>query len=926
VTNVPKSRPTMLLVLGLLLVVLGVAGYFTWDHFTRRPTPPEPNTKRPSDPPDSNPKPPSATPEQKLAQADQLRKQGKLGEAAQIYRELVQLKTQQSSQAVQAVAAMLDESEQGDKAAAAELAEVLRAAWELRDQPGAVKDLFPRGLKLVEARIETDPAGCLALLDAVEPAASKSEDVLPTRQKILEKLIRQQADNVDWVSRLAFLYEQTGKRELCQPLLEPLANKLGTTDGARILGQAYLIQGKQDEAFALLQPYIEAHAPLLRDILQKSTKASQTAATQLAESVNNHTAPDFDFSAYDAASMQKKQELAGAYINQRLANNAEVKKLQEALQREAMVVPVVLDVGVLQLARIQRMGDAAEIEAELRRLEKVLLAVSDLAGDQDKYRLTLAQVHYGLGQHTEGRKLFDEVLQADGRKFETLLQVARLLGEWGVKSEAQKLLEEAYARKDVEEAKRQEAALLRSRAARNAEEQITWLERSNLSDPDIKAALASARGAMALTEGKEADAVNFFREAAAVHAAVKPETAVSLHSGGLALLAVYEANGERALLDQAVEKLEKSLTLQQNDGVVMGNVARAVLSAGLADVIGNRIDLARLKHSPGPDDLAYLYLNDPERQALRRQLTENGRIKRAGELFDLAVNLAPTDASLYRSYEQLLSVIDDQAGLATLLRRARKATPDLAADRQRLQQFWQGKNDEEARRKADLAVAKAEGLVAAVRPAAKEEGATFALAVGGLVDARLRQEALGIDFDADALIKLAEEAHKAAPSTGTVSRLNAALLARASKSLAAQDPDYAAMVGKARRSLSSGYLAAAALWRENRPAEALLGSADVRQVQKLLVEEYTRLPDQADEWTWMMLRAAHPDEAHRIAETINTNERLNLERSLEVKLTPINAVTALRQCWAQEAAGKAGPTKNLPEALKQAARAGVPLP
>ena len=99
----------------------------------------------------------------------------------------------------------------------------------------------------------------------------------------------------------------------------------------------------------------------------------------------------------------------------------------------------------------------------------------------------------------------------------------------------------------------------------------------------------------------------------------------------------------------------------------------------------------------------------------------------------------------------------------------------------------------------------------------------------------------------------------------------------------------------------------------------------MKRVLELIQDEFTRLPERAGLWDWVMLRAAHPDQAARVAETVKANERLRLERSLETKLSPLNAVTALRQCWALEAAGKADKAALL-EPLKEAARAGVPLP
>jgi len=792
----------------------------------------------------------------------------------------------------------------------------------MRDQPGAVKDLFDRGKKLADACSADNPATSLAFLEAIEPAAPKGENLLPARQKLLERLVRDQPENIDNVSRLAVVFEQTGHRDRCKPLLEPLEKKLGTSEGARILGLLYFEQGKHEQAYALLQPYVDSRINALRDAEKKYETASKEAQEQIFQRLKDGTAKDFDVTRYRAAPEKQKGEMLGEYMTRHLKNNKELTNLQESFQSQLAVVPVVLDLGMLQLARGQRLTDIEERKAELERAEKTFLSVRGIAGEQAEYKLSLGQVYYWLGKQEEGRILFEEVLKADGRKFESLAHVAHLLRELGAMADARTLLEEAYAKTGVEQEKRQQAALMRALSRKDLDDEISWLEKANPNSAEVKAALANARGQKALREGQDNEAAKAFREAVAVYQK-QPENAATLNNAGLANLSVYQASGERAALDAGIAMLEKGLSLDPGNGITTGNLAATVLSAGLADVIGNRIDLAKLKQMAGVSDLAFLFLNHAGQKVLARQLSDNARIKRARTLFDRALVLAPNNAYLYSQCEQLLSFLDDREGLANLERRAREATPDLAAVRQQMQDFWQGKNDALTRQSTQTAVARGERMIAAARPGG---GPTFALAVSSLIHARHKLEQLGSAVDNDALVKLAEEAHKAAPSSGTVSLLMSALLARANKSLAEQEPEYAAMERKARRSLGSVYLVAVALWREGKPRLTAMGNADVVRVMGLILEDFKQLPDQTDEWNWVMVRTAHPDDAARIAEALKKNERMNLERLLEVRLSPVNAITALRQCWALEAKGKLLETTATPEPLKQAARAGVPLP
>jgi hypothetical protein len=177
--------------------------------------------------------------------------------------------------------------------------------------------------------------------------------------------------------------------------------------------------------------------------------------------------------------------------------------------------------------------------------------------------------------------------------------------------------------------------------------------------------------------------------------------------------------------------------------------------------------------------------------------------------------------------------------------------------------------------------------------------------------------------DHDALVKLAEEAHKAAPSSATRGTLELALLARASRTLAAKEPEYAAMAKKAKRSLGTTDLVAVALWRDGKPRQAALENDDVKRVLTLVREGEKAYPDSPDGWTWAMLKAAHPDEAAKLAVALKANEKERVYRQITEHLSPMSAAHAFRACWTLEAAGQ---NKEALAVLKRCAAEGVPMP
>src|SRR5262249_6958178 len=110
---------------------------------------------------------------------------------------------------------------------------------------------------------------------------------------------------------------------------------------------------------------------------------------------------------------------------------------------------------------------------------------------------------------------------------------------------------------------------------------------------------------------------------------------------------------------------------------------------------------------------------------------------------------------------------------------------------------------------------------------------------------------------------------------------------------------------------------------EGKPRDAALANSDVKRALELIRTSCAQFPDESSEWDWAMLRAAHPEDAARIAEDLKKNELTRLERALAARLSPPSTVKALQECWALEAAGKSGEAR---EALKRFAADGVPLP
>src|SRR5262249_47216856 len=153
----------------------------------------------------------------------------------------------------------------------------------------------------------------------------------------------------------AVIYEKDKRWADCTKLLTPHRAKLGTTEGARILGQSLARDGKLEEAHALLGPYVEGRLERLHGAEASFESAQKNIITQLQAG----QAPGFDYQRFSNAAKAEQGAILREYMQSRYQNDPGLKSAREALVREASVVPVAIDLGIVQLHRGQSLADPA---------------------------------------------------------------------------------------------------------------------------------------------------------------------------------------------------------------------------------------------------------------------------------------------------------------------------------------------------------------------------------------------------------------------------------------------------------------------------------------------------------------------------------------------------------------------------------------
>lgn len=584
------------------------------------------------------------------------------------------------------------------------------------------------------------------------------------------------------------------------------------------------------------------------------------------------------------------------------------------------MVPAALDLGILLLRRAQSRPDAATREADLKKAEKVFLAIEkDEEATSKEYRVSLGRVYYWLGKHQEGRKKFDEVLAAENRSYQMLMYIGYVLREVGARGEACTLVEEAY-NKEQDRDKKFQAAISRYLLAIELDEKIVWLQRSNPEDPDVKANLCEAKAEQALRENKVGEAEEQLRQAIDLYSR-RPESAAILNNSALVHLSLYHLTGDKKLLDKASTMMDRAVALSPRDSILLGNAASALIDAALRDVVGDAIDLKAIKQSIDHSLLAYLYADQAGKDRVIERLRSHPATVKATSFLERLLILSPKSPHVYR---RLRSLYDDQRNvdkLRELSAALDKGQPDFSAEQKTAREYFAGQKDEMIRKESAGQMARLAKVVKETE--AGRRGLTYAVAAAELAEMQMRLDMAGQAVNADEVVTLAEAAHAAAPSDGTRRRLELALLFRAGRTLAKNDPAYAALASRTHRTLEPKDQVAVTLMKTGKPRQTVLDNADVKRVVELVRQSRQQFPGDPSKWAWAILRAVDNGEAEQLAKVIRADRLEAVLQALDVKLSPYSAATALRAYWSRQVAGDEAAGRAI---LKQFAARGVPMP
>lgn len=856
--------------------------------------------------------------EKNLAAANELVEEGEHFEAAKLYQTHIRSKWPLKDEATIGLNATCSELLQSNSAK-----EVVKAIRILKSVPVsyrsdiAIYDQLPNlGLAAVNRFRLDSPKDAITILNACKGLKEGQAERDALRLTLLEEAVKVDPRDHQSATALALIYEQSEQFDKAFSLLEPIEDLLGDTEGARLYGQLLQVQGRFTEASPHLERYVTARTKVWKKAEANISRVYEQSYNRVIEDLNNNRAPSSFYRSYEAASPQEQNRMVDEYANEKIHKDPSYKLALNKYSTAAEIVPVVMELGIAQLRAGQASTDPAEKQELLEKAETTLVSLQGAAGETDEYRLFLGQVYYWTGRQAAGRKLFDDLLQANQRNYQSLISLSVILREVGDVNQAQELANEAYQATSNKEEK-YHAASLCAVLARETEDQITWLKRTDPNAVSYNIRLADAKAQQASENGEVTKAIRYFREASKGWSQL-PESATTLNNNALVHQQLYRLTGDPEEQAIAAEMLDQALRYVPNDSILISNTLNALLISAALEVIDDSVTSDFIQVTSAFTAMNLLYHDQAELDAFTQRLIQTQSWQRSLELLQDWIILAPNSTEAYSIGIFMYSLADDEQGFETLLERINQATIDQTQSREESEAYWKGESSEKYKKTMELGIARTEELSSKIADAKSKTLANLVLEL-----AKTGRSTFGQKVDHSSALTTAIQAKKQYPSKFTSQALVAIQMDACISELQKSDTELSAYIQQYRPFIESEELLSLIL---DHPQFGPIAKAS--PVVAYTIQGYSAYhkdyPRHYNSHKWSLIRHfASNEEIESIAQLAKSNVVSSLSLQLQEKITPYSTSQVIRNYYNSILLGD---TIIARRTYDQARSSGMPLP
>ena len=221
------------------------------------------------------------------------------------------------------------------------------------------------------------------------------------------------------------------------------------------------------------------------------------------------------------------------YLTEKSRNDPVARRALADMRRHGAVIPASLDFGIVLLRpNAEHSGAGALRQAELEKAEKTFLAIQGSASKSSEFRRASAKSYYWMGKTRPRRPNFSMKSARPMTSARPSISCSTSCANSANAANASPSSTTPTRRPPTIKSGYQIAAVrvlfTESQDRKNRE----WLDKCDPADSDIRSQLCQTRGAKALWEGRDADAVAEFRRGIEFLTGL-PESHVSLNNSAL---------------------------------------------------------------------------------------------------------------------------------------------------------------------------------------------------------------------------------------------------------------------------------------------------------------------------------------------------------------------------------------------------------
>ncbi len=697
-------------------------------------------------------------------------------------------------------------------------------------------------------RAGVKPAACDAWQGPLEEARNVQEALAPALETGDEKAVvalgKTHPQSHEVAVALSSLDRMAGRgKQALQRLLALGAPGALSAEAQQALAMAYADQGELARADEVLTALVDERLAAFQAAQRAYLPAISARQEALIAGAKAGLYADLEARAQGKTD-REAQTIFVEWLTEQVQKDPELAKLRTAYLEAGSVVPAVLRLGMLKVRRASDLaGD--ERTTMLREAEVLFLAIRGEAEGDPTFHMGLGQVYHRLGRTEEGEKELQTLLTKKDPSISS--QVAMTYRELGLEARARAVLEEAYTAA-TDDADRFSIALSRSNVSVDLDDQQTWTERSDAASEIGKVSRLSVRAAIALRDGKRAEAAKLFGEEAAFYERNAKHSAPAANNAAIAYGGRYAATGDVADLRRAVTFLESAVKLEPDNAILLGHLADVQQHLGLVVVLDRFVHNKRLGlQAREALDVAAALAQGPLKETIGKAVAASPAVTRALSLSRDEQVLAPGKQSAYERAMGLWGLMGDEASYIEMTKRIEAAPAFDGREAAETRRRWEsGEDDVKHQRSVRGVIATCERRL--VDAKAEGHGPTLGAALLLCADSAGLAVELGVPFPAGDEVTLLEQAAVAYPELASERSLALALITRGARSAASAS----APLADALKAEARGYGIALTLHRVlagpsgAEVRKALLAESDVARGIQLASAHWTDKPGWSD--------------------------------------------------------------------------------